>query len=758
MPSQALFAPVNPGSCLADVSDVGQYVELLTSNTGVAPTNEARIRLNGGAVQISISGGAYATVQTGGGANFEQNGNSFGALAVLGTNDAYGLALETGGTTWAVLDTAGLLTLNNPGITTTQLASLTLANSTTSTGVVTVQSSPGSSYVGTAWDSVTNGGQSDTHEWQWYVRPATVAGPTTSQLRLSFRVKRGPLAMPAWGAAANAMQFYSLAGTGTTYAEFFGPVQTDYNGAGALYAGGASAGAVVGSQGYDVNTSTTLVYLGRTSATGAVIGPGVVQAAATPTTCLITQAAHTGGTSTILKVTGAAITGQATTVEAKDVYLNLARTVTFATGVIALQRAVTIEAPTYDFSGGASSITQAATVYIVGAPVAGASATIGKSYALWIAAGSQRLALGTAATPALGVLGGGGAFDMGLYFTQSTDRLGFTVAGAHVASFQTTGLLIGPVNTETTYALNAITCTGGFDYGFTLTGARNAASANTDVILASANTRTAGALLEIKNAAVSVTKIDFSGNLTLTQLKRPTGVPTLFTMTGATNGDTGAAMTLSTEVPDVSWDLSRTIKWATGNITAQRQVIFDIQTTLAFVGASTVTNAIGFHITAGQTQGANAAFTNVINVLVGGDGTGAATTTTLTSATTAQYSQLQLIGGTLSYLGANAMTTASAISTMFIGTNTVTSDTATLVINSVASLYIQGAPIQGANVTLTKTYSIFIDAGIPRIDSTTANGTVATVLGSVGPTGSNTTVQEWLTIDINGTTRYIPCF
>ena len=43
--------------------------------------------------------------------------------------------------------------------------------------------------------------------------------------------------------------------------------------------------------------------------------------------------------------------------------------------------------------------------------------------------------------------------------------------------------------------------------------------------------------------------------------------------------------------------------------------------------------------------------------------------------------------------------------------------------------------------------------------SFSANGSVATALTSVGPTGSHTTVQTWLTIvDSGGTTRYIPCF
>ncbi|MER9330223.1 hypothetical protein [Mesorhizobium sp. M0488] len=40
-----------------------------------------------------------------------------------------------------------------------------------------------------------------------------------------------------------------------------------------------------------------------------------------------------------------------------------------------------------------------------------------------------------------------------------------------------------------------------------------------------------------------------------------------------------------------------------------------------------------------------------------------------------------------------------------------------------------------------------------------ANAAVATVLGSVGPTGASTTVQKWLTFkDSGGANRYVPCF
>jgi len=37
-----------------------------------------------------------------------------------------------------------------------------------------------------------------------------------------------------------------------------------------------------------------------------------------------------------------------------------------------------------------------------------------------------------------------------------------------------------------------------------------------------------------------------------------------------------------------------------------------------------------------------------------------------------------------------------------------------------------------------------------------ANGTVACVLSGVGPTGSQSAIQGWLRVNINGTDRFIP--
>lgn len=55
-----------------------------------------------------------------------------------------------------------------------------------------------------------------------------------------------------------------------------------------------------------------------------------------------------------------------------------------------------------------------------------------------------------------------------------------------------------------------------------------------------------------------------------------------------------------------------------------------------------------------------------------------------------------------------------------------------------------------------------LQSGLIKFTATsnfTANGSVATVLGSVGATGAHTTVQEWLTFqNASGTVRYVPAF
>lgn len=109
---------------------------------------------------------------------------------------------------------------------------------------------------------------------------------------------------------------------------------------------------------------------------------------ASPTAFLhVSPAAAASGTAIIERLTGAANTGQTLSTEVPDVDWALARTVTWATGALATQRAVKIAAPTYAFAG-ASTLTDAATVGITGAPVKGTNTTLTNTHALLISAGA----------------------------------------------------------------------------------------------------------------------------------------------------------------------------------------------------------------------------------------------------------------------------------------------------------------------------------------------------------------------------------
>lgn len=100
----------------------------------------------------------------------------------------------------------------------------------------------------------------------------------------------------------------------------------------------------------------------------------------------ITPTAASSGVPTHLGVVGASHTALTASSESNDVFFNLARDVQHATGALTTQRAVLIAAPTYTFVG-ASTITNAATLAITAAPIAGTNATITNAYALWVQTG-----------------------------------------------------------------------------------------------------------------------------------------------------------------------------------------------------------------------------------------------------------------------------------------------------------------------------------------------------------------------------------
>lgn len=122
----------------------------------------------------------------------------------------------------------------------------------------------------------------------------------------------------------------------------------------------------------------------------------------------VVQATQNATIANIAVLSGATLTNVPAHSENTDIAFSLNRTVTWATGSLTTQRAVLISAPTYEFNG-ASTLTNAATLAITGAPAAGSNATITNSYALWIQAGLSNLA-GNLQTPKIGI---GGAPDAG---------------------------------------------------------------------------------------------------------------------------------------------------------------------------------------------------------------------------------------------------------------------------------------------------------------------------------------------------------
>lgn len=102
-------------------------------------------------------------------------------------------------------------------------------------------------------------------------------------------------------------------------------------------------------------------------------------------------AVATSGTgNTAFTITSAANTNQTASTEEFSINLNLSATVQFATGALSAQRAAIIQAPTYAFVG-ASTLADAATLAITGAPIAGTNATITRSMAVWVQAGLTRV-------------------------------------------------------------------------------------------------------------------------------------------------------------------------------------------------------------------------------------------------------------------------------------------------------------------------------------------------------------------------------
>ncbi|MEK6849463.1 MAG: hypothetical protein AABY01_02745, partial [Nanoarchaeota archaeon] len=147
----------------------------------------------------------------------------------------------------------------------------------------------------------------------------------------------------------------------------------------------------------DANTSV-IIKQDHASSTGAILQVKND----TTTTLTIAQdggvtlapEAQTSGAPDTLTVTGAAHTSITAATEDMGVLLDFSATKTWAAGAgpLATQREISIAAPTYNGNvAGALTITDAATVYISGAPVQGTNITLSNTYALWVDSGITRL-------------------------------------------------------------------------------------------------------------------------------------------------------------------------------------------------------------------------------------------------------------------------------------------------------------------------------------------------------------------------------
>lgn len=144
-----------------------------------------------------------------------------------------------------------------------------------------------------------------------------------------------------------------------------------------------AVGAADASYGLTVNTPTGATANYAAAFLGGYVGVGTIA----PTGDLaVTQTITALGVLKGIVYTGAVNTNQTLSTEIPAVTITTAGR-EWATGALALQREVLVTQPTYSFVG-ASTITDAATIGIVGGPVEGANATITNAHGLLIQAGA----------------------------------------------------------------------------------------------------------------------------------------------------------------------------------------------------------------------------------------------------------------------------------------------------------------------------------------------------------------------------------
>lgn len=332
----------------------------------------------------------------------------------------------------------------------------------------------------------------------------------------------------------------------------------------------------------------------------------------------VKQQVTTSGSPTIVLVTGAANTTLAASAESTDINFNLARTVQFATGTLTTQRAVRIQAPTYAFVG-SSTLTTASTLAISGVPVAGTNATITNAFALDVGGGA-RFNDSTAGNLAYIQMEAGQSAPVSpssigrIRYNAGTNKFEISQNGAAYAiilPWLRAGTNIAPTTISDSVTIGA---TALLDSEiFRVSGAvviDN--SGSTAFRVSTTGTLTSALTVDTTNTRVGI-GIGPIATLDIDQPDLSGGTAKLIRVQGGHN----TALTASTEVIDIDFNLAHTVQWSTGAIGTQRAVRI-VAPTYAFVGASTITTASTFAVTDVPQAGANATITNAFAIDSGG--------------------------------------------------------------------------------------------------------------------------------------------
>lgn len=313
-----------------------------------------------------------------------------------------------------------------------------------------------------------------------------------------------------------------------------------------------------------------------------------------------TTAAPTSGAQTFYRITQSNPTGQTASNEIPFYWITPPSR-QWATGAIATQREVRIDAPTYSFVA-ASVITEASTLWIGGPPVASTNATITRSWALNIAGDYSTTNTTVDYINMNRTTTGVAAVNLGVAMTtQLEDAGGNIYLASRQATIQQTATSTTPSSQIDFYTVAAGTLALQFSLGSATRGVyiptASRLAFGTPASNPIAMTLTSGRF------RVATTGSAYGMEIVPAAINSGAQGPTFQVINAANNSQTA-----STEIRGVLFDFSNTRQWLAGAIATQREMVI-LAPTYAFSSASTITTAATVYIDDAPQAGANATIT-----------------------------------------------------------------------------------------------------------------------------------------------------